>query len=82
MSRCKNKVSQFVPKGYGYKEVKLPCGSTDIHGGQLICDECEEQASREYPQGWKDIPGDLCKHGNYVGTPGGVDYMCGQCENE
>ncbi len=23
-----------------------------------------------------------CKHGNYIGTPGGADYMCGLCESE
>ena len=22
-----------------------------------------------------------CRHGNYIGDPGGVDYMCGQCES-
>lgn len=25
--------------------------------------------------------GNYCKHGVYVGTPGGPDYMCGYCES-
>jgi hypothetical protein len=24
--------------------------------------------------------GSYCRHGVYVGTPGGADYMCGRCE--
>lgn len=42
--KCNNKVSQFVPKGYGYKEHKSPCGSTGIHGEQLICEECSNNS--------------------------------------
>jgi hypothetical protein len=43
--KCNNKVSQFVPKGYDYKEVKSPCGSTGIHGEQLICEDCKNDPS-------------------------------------
>lgn len=24
--------------------------------------------------------GNYCKHGTYIGTPGGADFMCGACE--
>ena len=41
MTRCTNKVSQFIPKGFGYKEVQSPCGSTGIHGEWLACEDCE-----------------------------------------
>jgi len=79
--RCKNKVLQMVPKGYGFKEIHSRCGSTGIHGQQLICGECEEKLEKRYPQGWMEVPGDLCEHGNYVGTPGGADHICGKCED-
>ena len=78
---CKNLVSQFIPKGYDYKEIKLPCGSTDIHGGTLLCEECWEKFIEQYPQGWRNTPGDICKHGNYVGDAYGPDYLCGLCED-
>jgi hypothetical protein len=25
--------------------------------------------------------GDVCRHGTYIGTPGGADFMCGWCED-
>jgi hypothetical protein len=81
MPRCKNKVSQYVARGYGYREVRTRCGSTGINGQELLCDECTERLKQRYPQGWMDTPGDLCEHGHYVGTPGGPDYMCGECED-
>lgn len=79
--KCKNLVSQWVPKGYDYKEIKLSCGSTDIHGGTLFCEECFERLAKQYPQGWISCPGDLCKHGNYVGDAYGPDYLCALCED-
>jgi len=81
MSCGKRNVVQYVPTGYHYKEVLSTCGSTGIHGQQLICEECQEEEVKRYPQGWRDTPGDLCKHGNYVGDAGGPDYMCGLCES-
>lgn len=33
-----------------------------------------------YPQGWHYYPGDVCKHGTYVGGIG-VDWICGACES-
>ncbi len=80
MSKCKNKVGQFVPKGYGYKEIFLPCGSTGIHGERLMCDSCEKELNEQYPQGWRNTPGDICEHGVYVGDYCGPDYICAKCE--
>jgi len=77
---CDNKVIQFIPRGYGYREVESKCGSTGFNGEALMCDECFEKYSKEYPQGWKEVPGDVCKHGNYVGNDNGIDYICGECE--
>jgi hypothetical protein len=78
---CENKVSQYVEHGYGYKEIKTRCGSTGIHGQKLLCDKCQEKAEKDHPQGWRDVPGDICEHGTYVGDAGGPDYMCGECES-
>ena len=78
---CKNRVDQWVPSGWHGKNVSMPCGSTSIHGTPLYCDSCLERQEKQYPQGWRDVPGDLCKHGNYVGDAHGPDYMCGECEN-
>ena len=39
--KCQNKVPQYIPRGYSYKEVWSPCGATGIHGEWLICEECE-----------------------------------------
>lgn len=75
---CTELVTQFVPRGYGYKEVQTPCGMTGIHGGRLMCEKCEEKAERDYPQGWTYYPGDTCQHGVYVG--GDYDCACFQCE--
>jgi len=77
---CKNKVSQWIPEGFGYKEIKSPCGCTDIHGGQLLCNKCMEETYKKYPQGWRNAPGDICPHGTYIGDRGGPDYICGYCE--
>ena len=78
--RCENKVSQFVPRGYEYKEIFTRCGSTGIHGQELLCDDCEARMAKAYPQGWRETPGDTCVHGYYVGDAGGPDNMCPACE--
>lgn len=78
---CENKVSVFVPKGYGYKELKMNCGNTGSNGEMLICDSCKTKYEKQYPQGWYSVPGDVCKHGTYVGDSYGPDYMCGRCED-
>lgn len=77
----KRNVVQYIPTGYHYKEHLSVCGSTGIRGQQLVCDECLKEESERYPQGWKDVPGDICKHGKYVGDAGGPDYICGLCED-
>jgi len=74
-------VSQFVPRGWTYKEVKLRCGSTSIDGGVLLCEACERKNEREYPQGWRNYPGDTCRHGTYLGCHEDNDEtLCGACE--
>lgn len=77
---CQNMVEQIVPSGLSHKIVKLRCGSTSIYGGTLLCGFHEKWLKEQYPQGWRHTPGDLCKHGTYVGDAGGPDYLCGKCE--
>ena len=40
---CDNKVSEWVPKGYDYKEYVSTCSSTGSRGQLLLCDKCENQ---------------------------------------
>ena len=65
---CKNKVIQIVDKGYDVKEVKVPCGSTSIHGERLLCNKClydkdlqrqlrEQDESTKADQAWLDSSG-------------------------
>jgi hypothetical protein len=57
---------------------RVVCGQW--YGGQeVLCPTCERRAERLYPQGWRFYPGDLCRHGQYVGGCG-IDRMCGRCE--
>ena len=65
---CKNKVTQYVPRRYGHKAISCNCGTISIHGVTLLCEECEERLSKEYPQGWMSTPGDTCIHGMYIGN--------------
>ena len=60
------------------EEVLKECG-TSFGGTRLMCDRCEKRAIREFPQGWKFYPGDVCEHGRYVGGCG-ADLMCSACE--
>ena len=49
-------------------------------GSMALCDDCEDRAKQEYPQGWNWYPGDICEHGKYVGGCG-IDLMCQWCED-
>jgi len=44
--RCTNKVTQYIPKGYSYKEIQSPCGSTGIDGDRLLCDPCQNNRAK------------------------------------
>ena len=46
MSRCTNKVTQYVPSGYDYRPVESDCGTTGIRGQLLLCDDCEYKRER------------------------------------
>jgi hypothetical protein len=69
-----NNVHQYTPEH--------PVYCRDWRDGRMVlCDTCEVQAKKDYPQGWDYYPGDRCEHGKYVGGCG-PDIMCGKCEGE
>lgn len=51
----------------------------EVSSGLAMCEIHKAQAERDYPQGWRHYPGDVCPHGKYVGGVG-IDLMCGACE--
>ncbi len=75
---CKNRVSVFVERGFGHREIKVPCGSTGPFGTVELCPTCMTKAEKKYPQGWRHYPGDTCKHGVYLNPD--YDCNCGRCE--
>lgn len=75
---CKNKVIvDYKPNG---DPITTRCGFTAPDGKVALCDACQAYYEEKYCQGWVRVPGDVCKHGNYVGEPGGADVMCFKCE--
>jgi hypothetical protein len=56
------------------------CGHTSPTGDVALCNSCLTRLRKQYPQGWRYTPGDVCKHGCYVGDAYGPDYMCPNCE--
>ena len=60
--------------------VTTQCGHTRPDGGYAICEKHEALLRKQYPQGWRYVPGDVCKHGSYIGDAYGPDYMCHYCE--
>lgn len=44
---CENKVSYYVQRGYGHKEVLVQCGRTDPYGDRALCEKCQnDKAAR------------------------------------
>lgn len=78
---CKNRVSYFVPRGWGYKELDYECGTTGIDGEAVLCDECNAKINA----GKMTRPG-YCKHGTKLWREDSdgydVEVFCGACEAE
>ena len=65
-----------------FKQMRqLPCEGNHPTSvlGDGTCEHCGPLYEKVYPQGWAYYPGDVCKHGTYVGGSG-YDLMCGPCE--
>ena len=76
---CPNKAEQWVESGFHGKMVEIPCGMTGVHGQVVLCDECQDKLTKQYPQGWRHHPGDTCKHGVWLNPM--HDCNCYKCEN-
>jgi hypothetical protein len=77
MIGCGVEIKRTTPGG---RKISYKCG-TFVGGRKVLCERCERVAEREYPQGWRGYPGDVCEHGVYVGGCG-VDHICPRCEME
>lgn len=75
---CQNMAEQWVESGFHGKMVEIPCGRTGIHGQVVLCDSCQEEMTKKYPQGWEHRPGDTCIHGVYLNP--NYDCNCYKCE--
>jgi hypothetical protein len=40
---CGKEIQVFVERGYTYKEITVPCGSTSPSGFPWLCDTCEKK---------------------------------------
>lgn len=43
----------------------------------LLCESCKQAALRQYPQGWKEVPGDTCRHLKLI-----FEEHCPICDKE
>lgn len=82
---CKNKVNVYVSNDATPDSIEITVNCGDIYNNghstkAALCPTCEKVANDNYPQGWQYTPGDICKHGVYVG--GDRDCTCYQCEEE
>ena len=73
MASCKNKVTQYVEKGYDYKAIEMNCGNTGVRGQTLLCNECVERIEKNKGRGHPDH----CEHGVKYTE---FDCDCWQCE--
>lgn len=72
--RCQNRVA------VGSRNLTVRCGS-QWAGEAQFCPACQAKLAKRYPQGWRYVPGDVCCHGTYIGSPLGEDLLCGYCED-
>ena len=79
---CENLIvvgfSKYLQETTGNGSVTRKCGDYYI-GDMQLCPECEQKLLKRYPMGWRYVPGDVCRHGMYVGGCM-EDWICGPCE--
>ncbi len=85
MFTCTNKTSVLVRNRSDIEAVEITVNCGDLVAASsstkaALCDICLTKANKLFPQGWKYSPGDICKHGTYVG--GDRDCACSFCERE
>lgn len=74
---CNNLVT--VSYRHDGSEIQMTCRSQSVAYGYAMCEACEAEIKKAYPQGFRYYPGDTCKHGVYVGGCA-EDFMCFKCE--
>ena len=42
MAGCGTKMTEYVPRGYDYKEITVKCGNTSPEGSPWLCEKCEK----------------------------------------
>lgn len=46
---CGKEIKEWVPRGYGYVEITVKCGSTSPSGEPWLCEDCEKiHAGRDW----------------------------------
>ena len=55
------------------------CGSMKEFNIIVLCVSCIDKFYDMYPLGWRDTPGDSCKHGVYTGRGGNRAAVCDDC---
>jgi hypothetical protein len=49
MCGCNKKMNVFVPRGFGWREITVTCGSTSPSGEPWLCIDCEKaNAGRDW----------------------------------
>ena len=43
MVGCKKEMTEYVARGYDYREITVKCGSTSPYGGPWLCEKCERK---------------------------------------
>jgi hypothetical protein len=76
MNNCNEQV--IVDYCRNGEPIEIRCGDY-YQSEKHFCDFHQKEMEERYPQGWSYYPGDVCKHGNYVGGCE-IDYMCHYCE--
>ncbi len=74
---CKEQVEVYVGVNYD-RLIHVQCGRTGPYPSVELCESCQEKAMTKYPQGWRCVPGDVCRHGAYHDPR--YDACCFKCE--
>lgn len=43
MPGCGESMTTYIPRGFGYREIEVSCGSTSPDGNPFLCPKCEEE---------------------------------------
>ena len=46
---CGKTITVYVPRGWDYRPIEMPCGSTSHDGGINQCESCEKRSPYSMP---------------------------------